>query len=100
MESSNLRSLLFCLLWQIGLLSFTITSWNNGRLPIGKYETTIQPALDPNWAEPTAEDLMNNPRAMVVPVADFPAKYRDPKTSGLAFEVKEGENKFEIDLKK
>jgi hypothetical protein len=79
--------------------NFKITSWNDGRLPIGKYQVMIQApagsAADPDSA--TAEELLA-PQTGELSSAEFPFKYRQVSTSGLSFEVKEGENSFPIDL--
>jgi hypothetical protein len=70
--------------------NFKITSWNEGRLPIGRYRVMIQaPAGSAGLLAPQTGELSQ---------AEFPFKYRQTSTSGLEYEVKEGENSFEIEL--
>ena len=40
------------------------------------------------------------PMVTITEVKDIPERYRDPKKSGLAIEVKEGENTFDIEMTK
>lgn len=81
--------------------NFQITSWNDGNLPIGTYRVMIQPPageLNPDTA--TDEQLLAGAQPETVPEAEFDFKYRQTSTSGLAYDVNEGPNSFEIDLKK
>ncbi|UUO07595.1 hypothetical protein M4951_04635 [Blastopirellula sp. J2-11] len=57
----------------------------------GSYTVTILPP-----SQPPPED----PRQLIVRVVskDIPAKYRDPNKSGLKFEVREGDNSFDIEM--
>jgi len=79
---------------------FTLDSWNNGNLPVGKYEVMIQPPapVDPETIDPQA--LIDNPGLMESTRLkfDFPQKYSQLATSGLSSEVKEGPNEYQIDL--
>lgn len=72
-------------------------------LPVGHYEVSVRP-IDPEVAmeEVSAEALIDNPELAKKGefVFDFPRHYGEPSTSGLKYEVKEGENDFTIDLKK
>lgn len=80
---------------------FTVTSWNDGQMPTGRYGVMIQPpAAEYDSETASAEDVMNNPEKYSVPPpqADFPARYRELSTSGLSYEVKQGANSFDIDL--
>jgi hypothetical protein len=49
----------------------------------------------------TAEERFDNPELAepTAPPIVFPRKYLNKDTSGLQYEVKAGENRFEIDLK-
>ena len=79
---------------------FTLNSWNDGNLPVGKYEVMIQPPapVDPETIDPQA--LIDNPKLMEQTKVkyDFPQKYSQLSSSGLSFEVKEGKNEYQIDL--
>lgn len=79
--------------------NFSITSWNEGNLPIGAYRVMIQPpAGDLNPDTASDEQLLEGAQVESVPEAEFDFKYRQTSTSGLAYEVEEGPNSFEIDL--
>jgi len=79
---------------------FRLDSWNNGNVPVGKYEVMIQPpaAVDPETIDPQA--LIDNPELMESTRVkfDFPQKYSHLASSGLNFEVKEGPNEYQIEL--
>jgi hypothetical protein len=80
--------------------TYQLDSWNQGNLPIGRYEVMIQPPepVDPDSIDP--DELINNPGLMESTKVkyDFPRKYSQLATSGLSFEVKEGENEYQIEL--
>jgi hypothetical protein len=80
--------------------TFRLDSWNQGNLPIGRYDAMIRPPepVDPDTLDP--DDLINNPGLMESTRLkyDFPQKYSQLATSGLSFEVKEGENEYPIEL--
>jgi hypothetical protein len=80
--------------------AYRLDSWNQGNLPIGRYEVMIQPPapLDPDSLDP--DELINNPELMERTQVkyDFPRKYSQLATSGLSCDVKEGENEFPIEL--
>lgn len=80
--------------------NYEITTWNEGNMPIGTYKVMIQPAvLAGQTAEPSAEDLLDNPEKFEqMPQGNFPYKYRQTSSSGLEFAVDEGENVIDIDL--
>lgn len=81
--------------------NFSVSSWNEGAMPVGKYKVMIAPppAAAPAVA-PTAEEQFDNPELVDPRIrSEFPARYRDPLTSGIEYEVTEGTNKFDIDLK-
>ncbi len=81
---------------------FEVKSWNDGQMPIGSYDVMIGPpggeAAD--VSSMSAEERFDNPQggADKNRVA-FPARYRETTKSGLKYEVKEGENSFDIDIK-
>ena len=79
--------------------NFKITSFNDGQLPIGKYQVMIQAPAGEDPDSKTAEEMMA-PQTGELSQAEFPFKYRQTSTSGLEYEVKTGPNSFEIDLVK
>lgn len=92
---------------QSGALSYSMTDAQGkftlkDKLPLGQYEVSVRP-IDPEAAmeEVSAEALIDNPELgkKGAFVFDFPKQYSEPTTSGLKFEVKEGENDFTIDMK-
>jgi hypothetical protein len=81
--------------------NFRITSFNEGNMPVGRYQVMIQPAslgVDPDSV--SAEDLLDRPEQFQQPSTanEFDFKYRQTSTSGLAYDVERGENVFEISL--
>jgi hypothetical protein len=83
--------------------NFEVNSWNNGAMPVGPYRVQIgPPASPPPRAEMTSEERFENPDEYepVAPAREFPQKYLNFDSSELRFEIKSGENHFEIDLKK
>ena len=83
--------------------NFEVKSWNNGRMPLGKYKVSLTPppAQGPAPAAMTPEQKFDHPE-LAEPVLrlEYPKKYADMKTSGLEFEVKDSENHFEINIEK
>lgn len=80
--------------------NFQIASWNDGNMPVGRYRVMIQPpAGDINPETASSEELLNDPElSEAAAEAEFPFKYRQTSTSGLAYEVVQGPNTFNIDL--
>ena len=79
---------------------FTVDSWNNGNMPLGTYRVWVTPPPSAAPAkELTPEERFDHPE-LVEPRAklEFPKKYADAKSSGLEFEVKKGDNVFNVDL--
>lgn len=80
--------------------NFNIASWNNGEMPVGKYKVFLSAApgkVDPSTLTP--EQRFEHPELESGPKAPFPKKYGDMNTSGLEFDIKTGENKFDVDIK-
>ncbi len=78
--------------------NFEAATFNNGAMPIGKYRVSIA-APDPDtaaWDKLTPEQKFDRPEPTAKRI--FPKRYLDMNTSKLEFDVKEGENNFEIDL--
>jgi hypothetical protein len=64
----------------------------------GRYSVAILPPSEP----PTEEDTAASP-GKVSPGRDYgipPAKYRDPKRSGLVVDIEPGDNTFDVDMTK
>ena len=79
--------------------NYTLSSWNEGDLPVGSYDVMIRPVvpeMDSDLDDPEA--AMDNPEPVAPMEYDFPEKYGALATSGLKFEVKEGANDIPIDL--
>jgi hypothetical protein len=83
--------------------NYEVNSWNDGYMPVGPYKVAIAPPVGtpPDTSQYSADELFEHPELMDEPggKALFPRKYLATSTSGLEFEVKEGENHFDIDLK-
>lgn len=68
------------------------------QIPVGTYTVSIRPGTGP---EMTPEEQINaglNKKKTVDPGEGVPQKYRVPETSGLTFEVKVGDNQFDLDM--
>ena len=92
--------------------NFTITLYRKStgatsEMPVGTYIVMVQPPSDPNaemeLADPsdvaTPNEMSSANQKQLFVKTEFPMKYRQPSTSGITREVKEGPNTFEIDLK-
>lgn len=82
---------------------FKIRTPQGDHVPIGPYRVMIQPPESELGAEaePSAEDLLNDPNINrpQQSKSGFDFKYRQVSTSGLEYDVQEGTNTFDIDLK-
>jgi hypothetical protein len=80
---------------------FEVKSWNNGNMPIGKYDVMIAPPGDGgNDSNRSAEERFDNPQSTASGSGVlFPSRYRESTTSGLQYEIVKGVNHFDIDLK-
>jgi len=68
-----------------------VTPKGNG-LPTGTYKVSVCP--------PRAKLITGEPPPKIKQCANIPAKYRDCKTAGLSLTVQEGENPFNIEMKR
>lgn len=81
---------------------FEVKSFNEGEMPVGKYNVMVAPPAGtpqtkPEYIDP--DEAFEHPELLdPVVKSEFPDRYRDTTTSGLAFDVKSGTNSFEIDL--
>jgi hypothetical protein len=79
---------------------FEIKSWNNGNMPIGKYKVMIAPPSGGDVTNLSADELFDKPElSSPKSRVQFPSRYRETTTSGLEYEITQGENRFDIDLK-
>jgi hypothetical protein len=79
---------------------YEIKSWNNGNMPIGKYDVMIAPPSgEADVSKLSAEDRFEQGGTSSKSSIAFPKRYRETTTSGLQFEIAKGENHCDIDLK-
>ena len=81
--------------------NFEIASWNGGQMPLGKYKVYITPppGTPTEAANLNAEQRFDSPDQVEKgPKLEYPQKYADKNKSGLEYEVKAGENHFDINL--
>ena len=80
---------------------FNVKSWNNGNMPIGKYDVMIAPPGGESTedAQLSAEDRFDKQQVSGKLRSPIPARYRETTTSGISFEVKEGANHCDVDIK-
>lgn len=78
---------------QIDASGYYLIKSELGGLPVGKYKISVSPpfvVIDNGPNTPPSE----SPKAM----STIPLKYRSEETSGLAVEIHEGENKYDIHM--
>ncbi len=68
-------------------------------LPVGKYEVMLVSAGAIDIDEVSAEEMLAGGPKKTAAKVDIPAKFLRTTTSGLAFDIVEGENKVDIDAK-
>lgn len=79
---------------------FVVKSWNDGKMPIGSYSVMIAPpGGEGETSDLSAEDRFEQGQANGKSKSSFPARYRETTTSGLKYDIVEGDNNFDIDLK-
>jgi len=81
---------------------FEVKTFNEGEMPIGVYKVQVAaaPASAKDAAQASAEDRFEKPEVLAPRTAStFPKKYTDFVTSGIEFDVKQGDNHFDVDLK-
>jgi hypothetical protein len=80
--------------------NFEIKSWNDGKMPVGSYNVMIAPpGGEGDTSTMSAEDRFEQGQATGKSKTLFPARYRETTTSGLRYDIVEGKNHFDIDLK-
>jgi hypothetical protein len=79
--------------------SYKLRARSTFDVPTGIYKITVTPSAGPAMsAEEAMEASMNGTLPDSDP-KDVPAKYRAAETSGELFEVKEGANTYDLDMK-
>lgn len=80
--------------------TFSVDSWNEGNLPVGQYKAWLAAPAGAPPRELTSEERMDHPELAAEPRVryEFPKKYLDIKTSGLQFDVKNGDNHFDVNV--
>lgn len=83
--------------------SYTLAMQGGGEVPVGKYSISVSP---PSSAEVSEETNMEAYKAAMeggggaaATTGPFPEKYQAAETSGETFDVKEGENSYNLDMK-
>lgn len=69
-------------------------------LPVGHYQGMIVPADSVDVEELSADEMLDGGAPSAKATNTIPAKYMRAATSGLEFDIAEGENVIDIDLKK
>lgn len=79
--------------------TYQITTRKGPEIRTGEYTVTVKPPTV-ELTEEQADKIMENPDSQPpeAPASPIPEKYRNTATSGLSFEVQEGENNFDIEL--
>lgn len=67
-------------------------------VPIGKYQVMLVPADTMDVDSLTADELLDGAAAAKVPKSVIPAKYQRASTSGLEYEIVEGENLINLEV--
>lgn len=68
-------------------------------MPVGSYKILVQPPEVKNVEELSADEMLAGGDKDLAPAKPvFPKMYQQHSTSGLVFEIKEGENKHDINL--
>ncbi len=80
--------------------NFQVKSAYNGKMPIGSYDVMIAPpGGEGDTSTVSAEDRFEQGQANGKSKTAFPARYRETTKSGLKYDIKEGKNHFNIDIK-
>ena len=80
---------------------FQVKSWNDGNMPVGKYNVMIAPPVsDEAAANLSAEDRFEQEQVRTAKAKQtLPARNRETTTSGIEYDIAQGSNNFDIDLK-
>ncbi len=81
--------------------SYTLRSGDKADIPAANYKVAVaQPAADMSGADYDKYMSAEGGQAAAAPAATIPAKYQTVDASGLSYDVKEGPNPINIELKK
>lgn len=81
--------------------SYTLQSADKSSIPAATYKAAVaQPAADMSGADYDKYMSAEGGQAAQAPAAAIPAKYQTVDASGLSYDVKEGPNTLNIELKK
>jgi len=78
--------------------NYTLDSWNDGELPIGTYSVQISPPLGAVIESATGGEGEDEFVDRQVGEVTYPRRYTAYGASETSFEVKEGENTFDLDM--
>ncbi|MBC8869127.1 MAG: hypothetical protein H8E44_06900, partial [Planctomycetes bacterium] len=82
--------------------TYTLMMEGGDQVPAGKYTISVSPPSS-EISEETNMDayksMMEGGAEATAPTGPFPEKYQAAETSGVTFEVKEGPNTFDLDMK-
>jgi len=80
--------------------SYSLSSKGSSEIPVGKYQVavTAPPAKEMTPEEAMEASLKSEDGSVPAVESAIPAKYNSPGGSGLTFEVKEGDNNFEVKM--
>jgi len=81
---------------------YSLSSNGSSSIPVGKYQVavTAPPAKEMTPEEAMEASMKSEDGSTPVAESAIPAKYNSPGGSGLTFEVKEGDNSFEVKMTK
>ena len=80
--------------------TYQLMAKSQDQILVGKYGIYVTPPPEKELTpEQAMEASMEGKTTDSAGPAEIPAKYRDVKTSGVVFEVKKGENEYNLDMK-
>lgn len=79
--------------------TFKLRRKDSFELPIGIYKVSISPPEPKQMSDEEAMRASIKGKVMNPEHKSIPKKYRDPATSGETFEVKKGENEYNLEMK-
>ena len=78
---------------------FVVKMAGTDQIPAGTYSVSVRPSSGPEMTPEERMEALKNKKPPVDYDIGVPKKYRTPETSGITFEVKPGDNQFELDMK-
>lgn len=82
--------------------NYSLSTKGSNAIPVGKYQVAVTepPAKEMSPEEAMEASLKSEDGSIPATDSAIPSKYNSPGGSGLSFEVKEGDNSFEIKMTK